>query len=250
MEKPGIAAVFLALALAVGGKGWATPSTVFWTPCSMDIQGFGSVHLSYDNYTTIGRKGEKKSAFPNDLGLTAGLLPFQGFQAEAGFDWLEPSDAPLVLNLKVGAPEGALFPGAPALQAGVFNLGFRKGVNDANVADLIVGLSLPRGAGRIHAGGYLGNPKVLVTAGGRRENAGGMVAYDLGLFPAGPAGGSWNRLVLAADWMSGRNALGGGGAGLSWYFSRDAAILAGPVWFNEPAMNGDWKWTTQFDANF
>jgi hypothetical protein len=240
----------LAVAAMAAGPAVATPSTVFWTPCSMDIQPFGSVHLSYDNYTSLGRRGDGKSAFPNDLGLTAGLLPFAKLQAEAGFDWLEPSDAPLVLNLKVGAPEGALFAGAPALQAGLFGLGFREGVNDANVVDFIAGVSLPGGTGRVHTGAYLGNGKLLLTAGGRRENAGVMMAYDLGLFPADSPKGAWNRLVLAADWMSGRNALGGGGAGLSWYFSRDAAILAGPVWFNEPAINGDWKWTTQFDANF
>jgi hypothetical protein len=27
------------------------------------------------------------------------------------------------------------------------------------------------------------------------------------------------------------------------------SLLTGPVWFNERAINGDWKWTTQLDVN-
>lgn len=216
----------------------------------MDIQSFGVVHLSYDSYTTLGRKPADLGAFPTGLGLTCGVLPFRTLQAEAGFDWMEPSANPLVLNAKIGFPEGALFGRSPALQAGVFNLGFRKGATDMNVLDAVAGISLPAGLGRIHAGGYWGNGKMLVNPDGERANAGFMAGYDRGFLPSGPEGGQWNRLVFAADYMSGRNALGAGGAGLSWYFSPAVAVLMGPVWFNAPAINGDWKWTTQLDANF
>ncbi|MBI1865160.1 MAG: EscU/YscU/HrcU family type III secretion system export apparatus switch protein, partial [Nitrospirae bacterium] len=63
-------------------------------------------------------------------------------------------------------------------------------------------------------------------------------------------GNELSRLVFAVDYASGDNALGGGGAGLYYYFTKNVSLLTGPVWFNEEAINGKWKWTTQLDVNF
>ncbi len=30
----------------------------------------------------------------------------------------------------------------------------------------------------------------------------------------------------------------------------DIDLLTGPVWFNDHAINGQWKWTVQLDINF
>ena len=59
----------------------------------------------------------------------------------------------------------------------------------------------------------------------------------------------YNRLVLAADYASGNNVLGGGGVGVYYYFTKDISLLTGPVWFNEQDINGKWKWTIQLDIN-
>lgn len=247
-----IGVVLVGLGVPCGNPAVATPSTTYWSPCVIDIQPFKVVHLTYDNYTTVGRRGAGRggSAFPNDLGLTIGILPFTDIQAELGMDYLEPADDPWLFNGKVGLPEGALFAGAPALEAGIFNVGTRRGMTDQDVVDVITGRSLPAGLGRLHAGLYAGNRKVLLSSTGARRNTGIMAGYDVTLASAKDAAGEFGRIVLAGDWISGRNALGAGGAGVYYYFARNVDVLAGPVWFNDRALNGDWKWTTQVDANF
>ena len=50
--------------------------------------------------------------------------------------------------------------------------------------------------------------------------------------------------------VGGDNAIGGGGAGVYYFFTPDISLLTGPVWFNDPGINGRMKWTTQLDINF
>jgi hypothetical protein len=168
---------------------------------------------------------------------------------EISADWVEPTDYPLLLGAKIGAPEGALFSGAPAVQIGVFNLGTKRGVTDQAITHLIVGRSLPAGLGRLHASGYVGNAKLLRSSEGDRENAGFMIGYDRGFLPVASQDGEYNKFVLAADFASGDNSIGGGGVGISWYVDKNVSLLFGPVWFNDRRLNGDWKWTTQLDIN-
>src|SRR5262245_21194478 len=109
--------VSLAALVSSTGAALATPSTTYWTPMTLDIQSYGVLHWGVDNFFTTFRKASNGSGdFPTDAGLTVGVLPFEKFQMEVGIDVLEPSDDPLFFNLKMGAPEGALFDGAPALQ--------------------------------------------------------------------------------------------------------------------------------------
>jgi hypothetical protein len=243
----------LALIIALGSlaiQAGATPSTTYWTPCVIDFQGYKVGHITYDNYTTLGKRPPDAGSFPNDLGLTVGVLPFDKLQAEVGFDWMEPTDFPLSFNAKIGAPEGALFKGAPALEVGLVNFGVKKNVTDQNIVDFITGRSLPGGLGRVHLGAYVGNSRVLRNSSGDRADKGYMVAYDYGFMSTKGPNGDFNRLVLAGDYASGRNAFGGGGGGLYYYFTKDISLLGGPVWFNDTGINGQWKWTTQLDVNF
>jgi len=113
----------------------------------------------------------------------------------------------------------------------------------------VIGKTVP-GVGRLSVGPYSGNSKVLVDARGKKENDGFMAAFDRGFKPVqGPDGIEFNRFVLAADYASGHNLLGGGGLGVYYYFTKDISLLTGPVWFNEEAINGKWKWTIQLDIN-
>jgi len=228
----------------------ATSSSTMWTPMTLDIQSYGVLHWGVDNYFTAFRKASNGAGdFPTDAGLTVGVLPFQKFQMEVGIDWLEPSDDPLFFNAKLGAPEGALFSGAPALEVGIINAGTKRNVTNYNIVYGVIGKSFS-GVGRLSVGPYVGNSKLLVNARGKKENDGFIVGFDRGFMPVKDAeGNAFNRLVFAADYASGNNALGGGAAGLYYYFTRNISLLTGPVWFNEEAINGKWKWSIQLDIN-
>ena len=245
-------ALILGLALLTGSAAFATPSTTYWTPMTMDIQAFKVVHLGIDNYYTTTKKLDtgEQGAFPTDLGLTMGVLPGDKLQMEIGIDALYPSDNPYYFNAKIGSPEGALFKGAPALQVGIFNVGTKKDVTNQDIFYGVIGKTIP-GVGRLTAGPYVGNKNVLKDKNGEKENAGYMVAFDRGFISSKDAAGNeYNKWVVAADYASGDNALGGGGFGVYYFFTKDISLLTGPVWFNEKAINGAMKWTTQLDINF
>ena len=173
--KRKLTGVVIGLLLAGWGcKVEATPSTTFWTPATSDIQPYKVPHFGIDNYFTIAKKADsgKQGAFPTDVGLTIGVLPFEKVQAEVGIDAFYPSDDPYYLNAKIGTPEGALFASSPALNVGVFGVGTKKDVTNQNVLDLIVGHTLPFDLGRIHAGWYIGNRRVLKNGEGEPDATG------------------------------------------------------------------------------
>jgi hypothetical protein len=240
-----LSAVAILLALPwTAQTAHATPSSTFWTPMTLDMQPYGLLHVGVDNYFTAGRKlDDGAGAFPTDLGLTIGVLPGTKLQAEVGVDYLEPTDHPWVFNFKVGAPEKTLSSQSPALQVGMFGLGTGPGTNE-NVLYAIVGKSLPP-VGRLSVSPYTGNGSVLKDARGNESKSGIMVAYDHGLIAAK----DFNRLVIAADYASGNNVIGGGGVGLYYYFSSTISLVGGPVWFNEKQLNGENKWSLQLDIN-
>ncbi len=241
------------MTLAAAGAALATPSTTYWTPMVMDIQGYKVGHLTLDNYFSVEKPKSDSVAvnsFPTDVGLTVGILPFDKIQMEIGVDALWPSDNPYFFNAKIGAPEGALFSGAPALQVGIFNVGTKNKVTNQNIVFGVIGKTIPV-LGRVTAGPYIGNSAVLKDSNGKTENAGFMVAYDRGfLLTKDAEGNEYSKVVLAADYASGKNAIGGGGFGLYYYFTKNIDLLTGPVWFNDKGINGAWKWTTQIDINF
>jgi hypothetical protein len=227
----------------------ATPSSTFWTPCTTDVQPFGTAHITYDTYFTVGRSGTKASAFPIDLGLTGGVLPFKELNMEVGFDVLEPLDDPYFFNAKLGTPEGSLFNGSPALNVGIFDVGTHPGVNDYDIVDFLVGKTLPRDLGRVFAGAYYGS-NTLRSSSRELQNVGWMVGYDRGFCSVKQGEKEFKRFVVAADYASGKNFIGGGGVGLYVYFTPTIDLLTGPVWFNDARMNGDFKWTVQLDISF
>lgn len=249
MKRVKMLAAAMALVAAACGSAMATPSTTYWTPMTLDIQSYKVVHLGIDNYFTVDKPKTDAGAvnsFPTDVGLTVGVLPFEKIQMEVGVDANYPSVYPYLFNAKIGAPEDALFKYSPALQVGIFNAGTKDKVTNQDVGYGVIGKTIPV-LGRLSAGPYIGNSAVL----GRKQNAGFMVALDHGLFPTKDAAGNeYSKVVLAGDYASGKNAIGGGGVGVYYFFTKDISLLTGPVWFNEKTINGSWKWTTQLDINF
>jgi hypothetical protein len=250
MKKLSVLTVTLVSLFLLSGFAYATPSTTYWTPMTMDIQPYGVLHIGVDNYFTVFRKADDGGgSFPTDFGLTMGVLPFEKLQMEVGVDLLESSNYPLYFNTKIGSPEDALFKGSPTLQLGIFNVGTKNNVTNQNIVFGVIGKTIP-GIGRISAGPYIGNKKVLIDKNGDKENTGIMVAFDRGFMPVKDKNSNeYNKLVFAADYASGKNAIGGGGVGLYYFFTKDISLLTGPVWFNEEAINGKWKWTIQLDIN-
>lgn len=243
--------MIMLLTIMLSGIAQATPSSTFWTPMTPDIQSYGVLHIGVDNYFTVFTKAnEGAGSFPTDAGLTIGILPFEKLQMEAGVDFLQPSDFPWSFNAKMGFLEGALFEESPALQAGIFNVGTESGITNQDIAYLVVGKTLPVIGGRLSAGPYIGNSSVLVDSNGNNANTGYMVAFDHGFVPVNDKeGNEYSKIVFAADYASGDNALGAGGFGLYYYFNKDISLLTGPVWFNNTDINGKWKWAIQLDIN-
>lgn len=245
-EKSLVAALFFQVLFS--GVLYATPSTTYWTPCVMDIQGYKVWHVTYDTYVPVQKAPNadvlagKEVLFPVDLGLTVGVLNSQKLQMEVGIDLLEPFDNnPLFLNAKIGYPEGALSEGSPAVQLGIFNVGTKSGVTDFNIIHFLAGKTFPE-VGRVTASYYFGNDNLLKSSSGKKENTGLMFAWDKWVVP--------DKVLLAGDYASGDNLIGGGGLGVYFYFTKNIDLLVGPVWFNDEKINGRWKWTTQLDINF
>lgn len=213
-----------------------------------DIQGFGVVHVGVDNYFRT--RQTDPGAFPTDLGLTMGVLPFQKLQMEVGVDYMANTAHPWLFNAKIGTPENALFKNAPALQIGVINATkkFNVGRADTDIFYGVVGKTIPH-VGRISAGPYFGNHATMVSSSGSSENTGYMIAFDRGFHTVADKEGEYSRFVIAGDYASGENALGGGGAGLYVYFTKNISLLAGPTFFNDTGVNGRWKFSTQLDIN-
>ena len=279
-----IAIPTLFFSLVLTGNVFATPSTTYWTPATSDVQPFNVWHIGVDNYFRLYQTQEdidkgQGMALPTDVGLTVGVLPFEKLNMEVGIDYLAPAvsahpalrsiGSSMLFNAKLGTPEGA-FLGSwfPALNVGIFNVGTKSQVTSMNIVDFLVGKTLGP-FGRIHGGGYYGNPgSVLMNKNGcvpgatrslpcsagqavDHQNTGGMVGYDYGFWKVkDKEGNEYNKWTFAADYASGKNYIGGGGFGMYHFFTKDISLLTGPVWFNDHAINGQWKWTVQLDINY
>jgi len=253
MFRPGrlslaaLAAVILAAALA--RTACATPSTTFWAPSTPFVQPLGVLHVTYDTYFG------SKAAYPIDLGLTMGVLPGKRLQSEIGFDLLYPSiagssaiDLPLVLNAKVGAPEDTYFKGQPGWSAGIFGAGLKKGFNDQNVLGAMIGKTLPRFGAASIGGYYALNKDLFRSASGKAERSGLMAGW---LSPPIDVP-RIDKIVLAWDLQTGKNALGATGGGAYLYFTPAIDLLIGPVFFFEDELQpGASKslWTAQLDVD-
>jgi hypothetical protein len=212
----------------------ATPSTIIWIP-SVDFQTYKSYHLGIDNYAYDFKNGKAFSgtAFPTDLGLTVGVLPFSSVQAEMGVDYFTPQLSPFFLNAKIGVPEGALADWSPAIAVGEFNFGFLKNVTDYNIVYGIAGKTIPV-IGRIEAGCFSGNKNLLT------DNNGFLLSWDRQIPEIS------ENLWLAIDYQSGKSSFGAFSYGFAWSFSKNVSVI-----FARDVFNADLPstFTMQLDIN-
>jgi opacity protein-like surface antigen len=237
------------LVVTAAGAALATPSTQIWIP-STDIQGYKTLHLGIDNYIRTSNKG----GFPNlyDVGLTAGVLPFEKLQMEVGVDYLDGGQGgiagsfneladknPIYFNGKIGTPEDSLFKYSPALAAGLYNAGTKAGLTGQNIVYGLAAKTLPV-IGRLSAGGFHGSETVL----GKGKNNGVLASWDRTMSEIS------DKLWMAVDYQSGNSFMGAVSFGVSWAFAKNVSVIVGYDIYNNPAAGGKNTVTTQLDINF
>lgn len=231
----------------------ATPSTQIWIP-STDFQKWKTGHLGLDNYIRTSKIDGIRGAGMFDMGLTTGLLPFEKFQGEIGVDYLSMGDShyddfPVYFNAKIGFPEGALFKGSPALAIGAYNVGLKKNLTDYNIVYGLIAKTIPI-LGRVSAGYYTGNKKVLVDENLNKANSGLLLSWDRTMSEIS------DKLWLAVDYQGGKNYLGALSFGASWSFSKNVSVIFGydiynnkNAYYNTNNQNAN-TFTAQVDINF
>jgi hypothetical protein len=227
--------IMLAVFIITSSSTYATPSTIIWIP-SVDFQGYGSFHLGIDNYAYDFKSGKAYSgtAFPTDLGLTVGVLPFSTVQAEIGIDYFTPLWSPFSLNAKVGVPESALTEWSPAIAVGGFGFGFSKNVTDYNIFYGMIGKTIPV-IGRIEAGLFSGSNILLAP-----NNTGFLLSWDR-MMPE-----ISENLWLAIDYQSGKSGFGALSYGFAWSFSKNVSVIFARDEFNADIPGA---FTMQLDIN-
>jgi hypothetical protein len=238
----------LALLGAVfAGTAGATPSTQVWIP-STDVQPFKTLHFGFDTYLRANSDDDGSRTAPLVvLGLTGGVLPFEKLQAEVGIDVMQGgADAdryPLFFNAKVGTPEDALFRHSPAIAVGGYNFGTKSGVTDQDIVYGLVARTFPV-LGRLSAGYFVGNDKVLVDADGRKDAKGVLLSWDRTLSEIS------DKLWAAVDYQGSDSAIGALNLGVSWAFAENVSVILGYDVYNEKRTGGENTFTVQLDINF
>jgi hypothetical protein len=220
---------------------FATPSTIIWIP-SVDFQAYKSFHLNIDNYSFDYKSGKAGSgtAFPTDLSLEVGILPGSVVQAEVGIDYFTPQWSPFMFNAKIGVPEGQLADWAPAIAAGIFNIGLQKDVTDYNIMYGMIGKTFPV-IGRLEAGFYSGNDRLLIDpATGKADNSGVLLSWDRQIPEIS------ENLWLAVDYQGGKSTMGAWSYGFAWSFAKNVSVIFARDVFNADIPSA---FTMQLDIN-
>lgn len=252
MKKFAIAFTGFALTVAASTAAFATPSTQIWIP-STDVQAYKTLHLGIDNYIrTTSKSGGGANTY--DIGLTAGVLPFEKIQAEIGVDYMEAGTNsaadkhPAYFNVKLGTPEDSICKFSPAIAVGVYNMGTNmdtaaNGGTAQNIAYGLIARTLPK-IGRLSVGGYQGTAKILVDENNNSANNGILLSWDRTMTEIS------DKLWMAVDYQGGKSSLGALNFGVSWAFSKDVSVIFGYDIYNNVKTGGKNTFTTQLDINF
>lgn len=204
----------------------ATSSTYIWIP-GADFQPFLSPHFGWDTY--INTQG---SGVTTNGGLTMGVLPFKKVQMEVGVDYRDINGNhvyPFLFNAKLGFPEDAFFKNQPAIEGGMYDVGFVKNVNSYNIAYGLLAKNIWK-LGRFTLGGYKGavgaSYDTLFDTGNKGEAGWNK---DKGIIAG------WDRMMpeisdklwLCVDFQSGLSSYGALSFGFSWYFTSNISVLCG-----------------------
>ena len=203
-------------------SSFSTPSTQIWIP-STDFQGFGKFHFGFDDFLRMKNNDGTRGGTIYCAGLTAGFLPFNKFQGEAGIDYYTMSDPvydihPLLFNIKLGIPEDSFFKNCPAVVFGVYNIGTKINLTNYNMYYGLVAKTIPV-IGRISAGYYSGNKAVLLDENGKVSNNGLLLSWDRNMTEIS------DKLWMAVDYQGGKNSFSVLNFGFSWAFSKNVSVI-------------------------
>jgi hypothetical protein len=227
----------------------ATATTHIWAP-STDVQAFKKLHLTSDMYLATEQtvSGGRIPTVTN-LGLTAGVLPFEKVNAEVGFDHKsglgQADNYPLYYHLKVGTPEAAWESWSPAIAVGIFDVGTKSDVTDYNVVYGKVAKTIGSGkksAGRFSLGFFSGNDKLLVNSKGEKDNSGLLAAWERTMPEIS------DKLWLCVEYMGSESAYGTLNIGGAWKFADNVGALIAYDIFNNSDLAD--TFTIQIDVDF
>lgn len=235
--------------LWMGQEIQASPISLFWTNCTTEVVNPGDGRINVDNFFSVFNRRGRGESFNPDVGFSVGLFEWQRVKFEAGIDYLGGADDPLYFNTKGSLGENQLFKHAPSISLGILNVGTRthtKNRTNQNVLELVIGKTFEHFlVDELYIGGYSGSKALGKT------RQGFMIGAIKNFYKTKDCEGrEYYRLQLSADWQSGSNFLGGGGASISYYFTPNIYLQTGPVGFNTARYNGSWKWSTQIDITF
>ena len=224
----------------------ATPSTQVWIP-STDIQKYKTFHLGADNYVPVKKEPDGTWKAPvYVIGPTVGVLPYERLQAEVGFDIVKAGLAtdsyPLYLHAKVGTPEGSLFAGSPALAVGGYNSGMKMKMTNQNILYGLAARNVGK-LGRLSAGYFSGNDKVLLDENGDKANTGLLLSWDRTISEVS------DKLWAAVDYQGGDSAMGALSFGVAWAFAPNTSVIFGYDVYNNDKIAGADTFTVQLDIN-
>ena len=253
MKKTNLHFILLFLFFVVCRYSYSTPSTQIWIP-STDFQKYGTFHIGIDNYIRAYNQENTRGAGMYDAGLTVGVLPFKKLQCEIGVDYLSMGDGiydkhPLFFNLKLGSAEDSLFKGCPGIVIGAYNFGTKAKLTDYNIVYGLLSKTIPV-IGRLSAGYYMGNKKLLLDDKGKEAESGVLVSLDRQMKEIS------DKLWVALDYQGGESYLGAFSFGVSWMFSSNVSVILGYNIYNNPKTYYNSKdlnvntFTTQLDINF
>lgn len=231
-------------AVMIGGVAYATPSTQIWIP-STDIQPYKKVHFGADTYIkTASQDNGVTEPTVTNLGLTVGVLPWEKFQMEVGIDYRDIGGNhayPLLFNAKVGIPEDALYKYSPAIAVGGYDFGTKSDVTDNNLFYALVAKTIGK-LGRLSAGYYTGNDKLLIKTDGTKDNDGVLLSWDRTISEIS------DKLWLAVDYQGGKSAYGALSFAFAWKFAPNVGVIYGYDIYNESALKP--TATIQLDIDF
>lgn len=216
------------VSIHLSGVAQATPSTQIWIP-STDIQPYKMVHFGLDSYIKTASQDGVTEPTVTNLGLTAGVLPWEKFRMEVGLDYRDIGGNhtyPLLFNAKIGTPEDALFMYAPAIAIGGYDFGTKKDISDYNIVYAIAARTIGK-LGRLSAGYYTGNDKLLLDINGDKDNHGLLLSWDRTISEIS------DKLWLAVDYQGGKNSYGALSFGAAWKFAPHVGVILGYDTYNE-----------------
>lgn len=236
MKRPGLsslAALALAGSLLSAADAHATASTHIWAS-STDIQAFGVWHVTSDLYAAVeSDAGGGRLPTITNIGLTVGVLPLDKVNMEVGFDHKTGLGAldiyPMYGNAKIAVPENAIASGVPAIAGGVFDVGTKGDRTDYNVFYGKIAKTISAGDvsfGRLSAGYFTGNEKLLLDGKGEKDNSGVLAAWERTMTELS------DKLWLCVEYMGTESAYGCLNLGGSWKVADNVAVLGGYEIFN------------------